>query len=136
MIVSRDVVWMRCTVKWKLVFEKVEQATMAIIQNAARQITEQITTNEAGIPITVFHAGGLEATRSIELELETDAIHFSEMHFELIPDELAKLPEQSFRLETSTGEEIRLLLSRLAFDLITIYQNGNSVILILRESTN
>lgn len=94
-------------------FEKVEQTTMAIIQNAARKITEQIATNDAGIPITVFHAGGLEATRTVELELETDAIHFSEMHFELIPDELAKLPEQSFRMETSTGEEIPVVVEPL-----------------------
>ncbi|MEG7763186.1 hypothetical protein, partial [Listeria monocytogenes] len=47
------------------------------------------------------------------LEIETDAIHFSEMHFELIPDELAKLPEQSFRLETSTGEEIPVVVESL-----------------------
>ncbi|HAB0046612.1 TPA_asm: alpha-mannosidase [Listeria monocytogenes] len=94
-------------------FEKVEQTTMAIIQNAARRITEQIATNETGIPLTVFHAGGIEATRTVELEIETDAIHFSEMHFELIPDELAKLPEQSFRLETSTGEEIPVVVESL-----------------------
>ncbi len=35
------------------------------------------------------------------------------MHFELIPDELAKLPEQSFRLETSTGEEIPVVVESL-----------------------
>ncbi|MBC1980784.1 alpha-mannosidase [Listeria welshimeri] len=94
-------------------FEKVEQTTMAIIQNAAQKITEQIATNDAGIPITVFHAGGMEATRTVELELETDAIHFSDMHFELIPDELAKLPEQSFRLETKDGKEIPVIVESL-----------------------
>ncbi|MBF2387246.1 alpha-mannosidase [Listeria welshimeri] len=94
-------------------FEKVEQTTMAIIQNAAQKITEQIATNDAGIPITVFHAGGMEATRTVELELETDAIHFSDMHFELIPDELAKLPEQSFRLETRDGKEIPVIVESL-----------------------
>ncbi|NHW78483.1 hypothetical protein HA391_26900, partial [Escherichia coli] len=66
-----------------------------------------------GIPLTVFHAGGIEATRTVELEIETDAIHFSEMHFELITDELAKLPEQSFRLETSTGKEIPVVVESL-----------------------
>ncbi|MBC1666287.1 alpha-mannosidase [Listeria welshimeri] len=94
-------------------FEKVEQRAMAIIQNAAQKITEQIATNDAGIPITVFHAGGMEATRTVELELETDAIHFSDMHFELIPDELAKLPEQSFRLETRDGKEIPVIVESL-----------------------
>ncbi|MBF2638694.1 alpha-mannosidase [Listeria welshimeri] len=94
-------------------FEKVEQRAMAIIQNAAQKITEQIATNDAGIPITVFHAGGMEATRTVELELETDAIHFSDMHFELIPDELAKLPEQSFRLETKDGKEIPVIVESL-----------------------
>ncbi|MBF2595623.1 alpha-mannosidase, partial [Listeria welshimeri] len=63
-------------------FEKVEQVTMSLISNAARKLTEQITIAETGIPITIFHAGGVEIAKTIEIELETDEIHFSEMHFE------------------------------------------------------
>ncbi|MHC5408351.1 alpha-mannosidase [Listeria seeligeri] len=91
-------------------FEKVEQVTMSLISNAARKLTEQITIAETGIPITIFHAGGVEIAKTIEIELETDEIHFSEMHFEQIPDELAKLPAQTFRLETSEGLEIPVVV--------------------------
>ncbi|WP_271000476.1 alpha-mannosidase [Listeria seeligeri] len=94
-------------------FEKVEQVTMSLISNAARKLTEQITIAETGIPITIFHAGGVEIAKTIEIELETDEIHFSEMHFELIPDELAKLPAQTFRLETSEGVEIPVVVEPL-----------------------
>ncbi|MBC1471369.1 alpha-mannosidase [Listeria seeligeri] len=94
-------------------FEKVEQVTMSLISNAARKLTEQITIAETGIPITIFHAGGVEIAKTIEIELETDEIHFSEMHFELIPDELAKLPAQTFRLETSEGVEIQVVAEPL-----------------------
>lgn len=94
-------------------FEKVEQVTMSLISNAARKLTEQITIAEAGIPITIFHAGGVEIAKTIEIELETDEIHFSEMHFEQIPDELAKLPAQTFRLETSEGLEIPVVVEPL-----------------------
>ncbi|MBC1864940.1 alpha-mannosidase [Listeria seeligeri] len=102
-------------------FEKVEQVTMSLISNAARKLTEQITIAETGIPITIFHAGGVEIAKTIEIELETDEIHFSEMHFEQIPDELAKLPAQTFRLETSEGLEIPVVVEPLGihfnFDL-------------------
>ncbi|MBF2654765.1 alpha-mannosidase [Listeria seeligeri] len=94
-------------------FEKVEQVTMSLISNAARKLTEQITIAETGIPITIFHAGGVEIAKTIEIELETDEIHFSEMHFEQIPDELAKLPAQTFRLETSEGLEIPVVVEPL-----------------------
>ncbi|MBC1728761.1 alpha-mannosidase [Listeria seeligeri] len=94
-------------------FEKVEQVTMSLISNAARKLTEQITIAETGIPITIFHAGGVEFAKTIEIELETDEIHFSEMHFEQIPDELAKLPAQTFRLETSEGLEIPVVVEPL-----------------------
>lgn len=94
-------------------FEKVEQVTMSLISNAARKLTEQITIAETGIPITIFHAGGVEFAKTIEIELETDEIHFSEMHFEQIPDELAKLPAQTFRLETSEGVEIPVVVEPL-----------------------
>ncbi|MBF2420342.1 alpha-mannosidase [Listeria seeligeri] len=94
-------------------FEKVEQVTMSLISNAARKLTEQITIAETGIPITIFHAGGVEIAKTIEIELETDEIHFSEMHFEQIPDELAKLPAQTFRLETSEGVEIPVVVEPL-----------------------
>lgn len=94
-------------------FEKVEQVTMSLISNAARKLTEQITIAETGIPITIFHAGGVEIAKTIEIELETDEIHFSEMHFELIPDELAKLPAQTFRLETSEGVGIPVVVEPL-----------------------
>lgn len=94
-------------------FEKVEQVTMSLISNAARKLTEQITIAETGIPITIFHAGGVEIAKMIEIELETDEIHFSEMHFEQIPDELAKLPAQTFRLETSEGLEIPVVVEPL-----------------------
>ncbi|MBF2458659.1 alpha-mannosidase [Listeria seeligeri] len=94
-------------------FEKVEQVTMSLISNAARKLTEQITIAETGIPITIFHAGGVEFAKTIEIELETDEIHFSEMHFERIPDELAKLPAQTFRLETSEGLEIPVVVEPL-----------------------
>ncbi|MBF2671182.1 alpha-mannosidase [Listeria seeligeri] len=94
-------------------FEKVEQVTMSLISNAARKLTEQITIAETGIPITIFHAGGVEIAKTIEIELETDEIHFSEMYFEQIPDELAKLPAQTFRLETSEGLEIPVVVEPL-----------------------
>ncbi|MBC1526116.1 alpha-mannosidase [Listeria seeligeri] len=94
-------------------FEKVEHVTMSLISNAARKLTEQITIAETGIPITIFHAGGVEIAKTIEIELETDEIHFSEMHFEQIPDELAKLPAQTFRLETSEGLEIPVVVEPL-----------------------
>ncbi|MBK3914037.1 alpha-mannosidase [Listeria ivanovii] len=94
-------------------FEKVEQVIMSLITNAARKLTEQITTSKDGIPITIFYAGGVEATKTIEIELETDEIHFSEMHFEQIPDELAKLPAQSFWLETSEGIEVPVVVEAL-----------------------
>ncbi|WP_270995924.1 alpha-mannosidase [Listeria seeligeri] len=94
-------------------FEKVEQVTMSLISNAARKLTEQITIAETGIPITIFHAGGVEIAKTIGIELETDEIHFSEMHFEQIPDELAKLPAQIFRLETSEGVEIPVVVEPL-----------------------
>ncbi|MBF2346595.1 alpha-mannosidase [Listeria seeligeri] len=94
-------------------FEKVEQVTMSLISNAARKLTEQITIAETGIPITIFHAGGVEIAKTIGIELETDEIHFSEMHFEQIPDELAKLPAQTFRLETSEGVEIPVVVEPL-----------------------
>ncbi|MBC1485497.1 alpha-mannosidase [Listeria seeligeri] len=94
-------------------FEKVEQVTMSLISNAARKLTEQITIAETGIPITIFHAGGVEIAKTIEIELETDEIHFSEMHFEQIPNELAKLPAQTFRLETSEGVEIPVVVEPL-----------------------
>ncbi|SDX42284.1 Mannosylglycerate hydrolase [Listeria ivanovii subsp. londoniensis] len=94
-------------------FEKVEQVSMSLITNAARKLTEQIATSGSGIPITIFFAGGIEVAKTIEIELETDEIYFSEMHFEKIPDELAKLPAQSFRLETSEGEEIPVVVESL-----------------------
>ncbi|MBC1489357.1 alpha-mannosidase [Listeria sp. FSL L7-1485] len=94
-------------------FEKVEQTTMSLITNAARKLTEQITTSDAGIPITIFYAGGIKLAKTIEMELETDKIHFSEMPFEKIPDELAKLPAQSFRLKTSEGKEIPVVVESL-----------------------
>ncbi|WP_239256405.1 alpha-mannosidase [Listeria ilorinensis] len=88
-------------------FVKVEQAAAAMIERAAGKLTERIQVEQAGIPLTVFAASGTAGgSRLVETVIETDHIYFDQMDFREIPDELAKQPEQTFRLKDMDGQQI------------------------------